>query len=214
MSYMCDYSANGFMITFSDSGIILNPATMKLDNPNYIEALRIAQLAYDEINNVHSIGEYMHEVDFTPYDDEAIDDLIKACDRADAQTYIHIPAYIQSTIERIRAEADYRNGYKHRPVKPAAAKSPVSPKPGFVYLVRAESGHYKIGRTRDPQNRIKTFSVQLPFRVEFEHVIKSDDMCALEEQLHERYANKRLDGEWFNLSADDVDYIKSLGGES
>lgn len=81
---------------------------------------------------------------------------------------------------------------------------------GWVYLLRSSDDVYKIGRTRDPKNRIRTFSVKLPFDVEYEHLVRCDDMYAMETELHQRFADKRLDGEWFILTDNDVEYIKSL----
>jgi hypothetical protein len=83
--------------------------------------------------------------------------------------------------------------------------------PGYVYLIRSDSGHYKIGRTKNPDNRIETFKLQLPIEVEYEHLVKSDDMVTLERDLHARFEAKRINGEWFDLEPEDVIYIKSLG---
>lgn len=85
------------------------------------------------------------------------------------------------------------------------------PRPGFVYLLKSPStGHWKIGRTRNPADRRKTFNVKLPFDVEYEHLIPSNDMNKAEAMLHAKYADKRLDGEWFDLDDNDIDWIKSF----
>lgn len=83
---------------------------------------------------------------------------------------------------------------------------------GYVYLLSAvhDSTLFKIGRTNNPQNRLRTFNVKLPFAVEYLYIIKTDDMYALESILHHKFASKRLEGEWFKLSSEDVVYIKSL----
>lgn len=83
---------------------------------------------------------------------------------------------------------------------------------GYVYLLRAHSGLYKIGFTKNPDHRIETFSVKLPFEVEFEALINTDNMHQLERGLHVMFDDKRVNGEWFNLSPEDVAYIKSLQG--
>jgi hypothetical protein len=85
-----------------------------------------------------------------------------------------------------------------------------TPTPGYVYLLQSDTGHYKIGRAKTPDKRIKTFGIKLPFKVEYLAVIKTPDMIALEKQLHERYEQKRINGEWFDLLPEDVDYIKGL----
>ena len=84
---------------------------------------------------------------------------------------------------------------------------------GYVYLLRAidSDGLYKIGRTRNPDNRLRTFSVKLPFRVEFEHLIATDDMYALESDLHTKYTSTRQRGsEFFRLTAEQVAEIKEI----
>ncbi|HEX2907432.1 MAG TPA: GIY-YIG nuclease family protein [Phototrophicaceae bacterium] len=66
---------------------------------------------------------------------------------------------------------------------------------GYVYVVKGERGAYKIGRTSKPEDRIKTFSVKLPFPVEFEVLIQTPDMYSLESELHDHYSKqgKHLD---------------------
>lgn len=89
-----------------------------------------------------------------------------------------------------------------------------TPKPkrasGFLYLVKSDRGYYKIGKTKNPDDRQRTFGVQLPFEVEFVHVIESDAYHWAEEQLHARFSGQRIKGEWFDLTEEDVAWIKSL----
>lgn len=85
--------------------------------------------------------------------------------------------------------------------------------PGFVYLIQQVNGqHYKIGKSITPDKRMSLFEVKLPFPIERICTIETDDMSGLERELHETFANKRVDGEWFALDTEDVEYIKSLAG--
>lgn len=80
---------------------------------------------------------------------------------------------------------------------------------GYVYLLSG-GGYYKIGLSKSVDIRIEQISPKLPFEIELIHQIKADDMVTLENQLHERFADKRVNGEWFMLAQEDIDYIKSL----
>lgn len=82
--------------------------------------------------------------------------------------------------------------------------------PGYVYLIINSEGHYKIGKAKNAEDRITTLGVVLPFPVTPVHTIKTDDMTGLERELHTRFDSKRLAGEWFALTQEDVEYIKSL----
>jgi hypothetical protein len=102
--------------------------------------------------------------------------------------------------------------YYELPKKPPMPKKQKGRKPvaGWVYLLQSPTNHYKIGCATNPRNRAKTFGIQLPFEVEFLALIYTEDMYSLEGSLHEKFANKRVNGEWFALDAADVDYIEAL----
>lgn len=85
---------------------------------------------------------------------------------------------------------------------------------GFVYLIQSPTEYYKIGRTRNPDDRLKTFGVKLPFEVAYIALIPTRDMYRLEKNLHSYFARKRVGGEWFKLFPQDVDFIKGLVVES
>ena len=81
---------------------------------------------------------------------------------------------------------------------------------GYVYLLSG-GGYYKIGQTRDIRSRSRALGMQLPFEVDLVHVIETNEPLVLERRLHEEFNHKRVRGEWFELSAEDVKYIKSIG---
>lgn len=83
------------------------------------------------------------------------------------------------------------------------------PTAGYVYLLHADTGHYKIGFSRDPQKRLKDLDVG-PMNITLIHSIPADDMANAELRLHQMLEAKRWKGEWFALNEDDVHFIKAL----
>lgn len=84
-------------------------------------------------------------------------------------------------------------------------------KEGFVYLGLLKVGtqkRYKIGKTNLVERRSTELSLQLPEKLELVHSIKTDDMTGIEKYWHKRFADKNTNGEWFNLSADDIRAFK------
>lgn len=81
------------------------------------------------------------------------------------------------------------------------------PDAGYVYLIRS-GRHYKIGLTTDLEQRHRTLRIQLPERATQVHVIATDDPRGIEKYWHERFADRRLNGEWFVLTAQDVAAFK------
>jgi Meiotically up-regulated gene 113 len=80
---------------------------------------------------------------------------------------------------------------------------------GYVYLVRhGTRREFKIGRTNNLLRREGEIGVELPLKVSPMHVIKTDDPAGVEAYWHRRFSKKRLNGEWFTLSAEDVRAFK------
>lgn len=81
---------------------------------------------------------------------------------------------------------------------------------GHVYLVRADTGDFKIGKTKSLVGRLKAMQTGSPYKLELVHSIATDNMSELEAELHFQFSAKRSEGEWFQLSQEDVDYLKGL----
>jgi len=75
-----------------------------------------------------------------------------------------------------------------------------------VYLLRYQE-LYKIGKSINVPERIGQLRLALPFDVQHIHTIAAVDPAPLEKQLHERFADKRIRGEWFALDVFDIDEI-------
>lgn len=74
---------------------------------------------------------------------------------------------------------------------------------GFVYVLHS-NGLYKIGHSKYVDKRIEQISPVMPYPVELVIAFAADDRYALEGELHQRYASKRLRGEWFALNSQDL----------
>jgi hypothetical protein len=80
---------------------------------------------------------------------------------------------------------------------------------GYVYCLSDQQGHYKLGRTTQLQQRIKSLGTQPPFKIQllFTHYVF--DAPHYEKSLHLHFAHKRMNGEWFALGDDDLELIKT-----
>lgn len=81
---------------------------------------------------------------------------------------------------------------------------------GYVYLVDSQIGYYKIGRSNEPVERFRKFDVMLPYDMKVIALIETKDMHKLEKELHKRFAEWRVRGEWFALNPQQVLFIKRI----
>jgi len=78
---------------------------------------------------------------------------------------------------------------------------------GEVYLYKVDS-HYKIGKSKDSLRRGAELKLQTPSDPVMIHTIKTDDPTGVELYWDNRFKEKRMKGEWFKLSRDDVSSFK------
>lgn len=90
-----------------------------------------------------------------------------------------------------------------------AGLCPPNDRSGYVYLIHSEYG-YKIGKTKRMKERSQLFTVKLPFEIEVVHYAWHGDYSAAEAALHRRFRDRRLGGEWFQLTPSDVRSIKEF----
>ena len=75
---------------------------------------------------------------------------------------------------------------------------------GFVYLMKS-GPHYKIGRTNSMGRREWELGIKIPVPPKTIHSIETDDPVGVEAYWHKRFdAKRRSEGEWFNLTSEDV----------
>lgn len=82
--------------------------------------------------------------------------------------------------------------------------------PGYVYFVQEYmNGSFKIGKTKNIEKRMNIFGVKLPFENKLIYLIKTGNHHQTEVAFHKHFSDKRLEGEWFALSKEDLSWIKA-----
>ena len=82
----------------------------------------------------------------------------------------------------------------------------------YVYVMTSDENKEvsKIGRSRDPEKRLKTLQTGSPYklRVACDYGPLTRKSCiVLESHVHKLLHTKRLEGEWFNLAPEDARLI-------
>lgn len=201
------FTINGHSFLFQfghwqGNGVCLEPGTAELDNPEYLNALKVALALYPELERFYDKIEgsnpasepfvFTPELDFPEYARGYVESLRSL-----------INTELQETIQS-------RELYSTE-IKQSMAKREAERRVGFVYIIlNTRLNIYKIGKSKNPQSRIKGIALQTIDPIETIHVFAVKDMGKSESFLHNHFQEKRVTGEWFRLENADLETAKSL----
>ena len=84
---------------------------------------------------------------------------------------------------------------------------------GYVYILQADNGLYKIGKTKTPRIRIALIRTASPVSIEIYQVFKSTEYHKAERRLHSLFDHCRERGEWFRLGPNELETINAIQGD-
>lgn len=80
---------------------------------------------------------------------------------------------------------------------------------GWVYILKSE-GLYKIGRTLNPKQRIKSYRTQNPYGTEVVIMERVEEYLRTEAAMLRMFEGKKVKGEWFRLTRHDIEELKKI----
>lgn len=80
---------------------------------------------------------------------------------------------------------------------------------GFVYFIQNESGLVKIGKSKNPVNRMAHVKLCCNNPILLDEIFVTDNVLT-ENQLHKYFKNKNVYGEWFKLNSQDIEIAQKL----
>lgn len=81
---------------------------------------------------------------------------------------------------------------------------------GYVYVIRGSENRTKIGIATHLERRVRDLQRASSDHLKVVASVRLDNPRQVEKLLHRRYRHKRLHGEWFDLSDDEVEEIKKM----
>lgn len=81
---------------------------------------------------------------------------------------------------------------------------------GFIYVIKSAKSRYKIGRARNVEHRLDCLQSGTPEKLKLILKVKTSNSCVLEKLCHRKFADKRIRGEWFKLTINDLKWLKNL----
>lgn len=128
---------------------------------------------------------------------DEIEEIIKSCNKT--LEYYKNNKYTYEDILKLNVEAYEYEYNKIKYIKKEKIKT-------YVYImIDHNTKYYKIGRSDSPLKREKTLQSEKPT---IELIYKFKCEYGIEKELHNKFNNKKIRGEWFNLDDNDIDFIK------
>jgi predicted GIY-YIG superfamily endonuclease len=78
---------------------------------------------------------------------------------------------------------------------------------GFVYLLEAQTGIFKIGSSKNVARRVAQLQTASPFPLTLRHYFAAKNARKVELELHSHFVSRRIRNEWFQLNSQEITSI-------
>jgi len=109
-------------------------------------------------------------------------------ERKEEDPYLQVSFRIQEVVYGIA-----ERGWYMYAIKPAKEDC------GYVYLASADWKEYKIGKSKNPENRVKGMRTARPGILLQSKWWCDGHLSEIENKIHERLSEYKVSGEWFNI---------------
>lgn len=75
-----------------------------------------------------------------------------------------------------------------------------------VYVIQHELGPVKIGRAKNPRERLGNLQISSPFKLTLKQTVTPNDAKEVEEYLHHHFQKYHMRGEWFDIPKKERDF--------
>ncbi len=188
-----------------------------LDDNTLIETMKDAKRYSDVMDLLY------HQFDDGYYknaDKSDLPYLVKTIDRVEKLRGSDIPNQLGIDIERIIDDCkEQMNTIKkeeereQKKILEENRKKLKEQEIGYIYLMKSDHG-YKIGKSSKLPQRVKQIGIQLPFEHECIYSSKVKNYHKIEKFFHKHFSSKHINGEWFDLTEEDVVFIKAYTKEN
>ena len=102
----------------------------------------------------------------------------------------------------------YEKLYFETPVIPPREPEPLNPV-GYIYVLQCQE-FYKIGIADDIKKRMASLQTGNPIKLRLILCQRHSDYKTMERWYHQKFRAKQIQGEWFKLSDDDVEWLAGM----
>lgn len=110
-------------------------------------------------------------------------------------------------LRNIRQEEERKSANEKSEKRSSSATLGQKDGPGFIYFARRTEGSVKIGSTNNVARRLAQIRYRCQDMVVLVKKLSVSSMVKEEVRIHKLFENKRISGEWYALSQEDIDSI-------
>jgi hypothetical protein len=130
-------------------------------------------------------------------------------DPAEQRRYVGFHPYWSDRDIYTRFKKRTKDIERKKRAKESKRRAAVQPSKTYIYFIQqGEDGPIKVGYSTSPKERLKALQTASPYALHLFKVVEGNE--EMEKQIHSRFAEVQLQGEWFQPTESLLAYIEAL----